>query len=75
MIGDHLAWKVGSGEKVRLGLDVILGYGEGYRLFDETINSLHYNDLFPLSQVSIEVSTSIWSQGWQTTESFVLEGN
>lgn len=74
VIGDYLAWKVGSREKVRLGTHVVLGCGDRFLLTEDSINSLHQRGLFTLSQEANESNTIIWFQGWRSAETLGLGG-
>jgi hypothetical protein len=66
VIGDGLAWKVGKGNKVRLGRDPWSG-NEGSHFLPKTlITRLQEQGFFYLCQVGDPNHTSIWSQEWKS---------
>lgn len=46
-----LCWKVGCGNMISIGTDPILGIGEGHRLSDELITTLHDRGIFVLNHL------------------------
>lgn len=62
VIGQHLARKVGNGEKVKFDVDTILGCGGNLELPDYMINSLQDRGFYTLYYVKGLTSTDIRSQ-------------
>ena len=58
MIGDYLAWKVRSQNKVRLGSNVFLGCRDTKIFMEDSITSLQ-RDLCTLNQLVKEANTTI----------------
>jgi hypothetical protein len=69
VIGDGLAWKVGRGNKVRIGVDPWPGSGLNHRLLEECIQIMNENGIHYLNQVSSQERTNIWGQGWKNVAS------
>jgi hypothetical protein len=75
VIGEGLAWRIGRGNQVRIGVDPWPGSGQAHILPIEIRDILHEQDIHFISQVSDPGSTSIWKQGWLGPDSFGLVGN
>jgi hypothetical protein len=63
MIRNHLAWKVGNGEKFRNDVDYVLGCGVSVSLFEEMIASLRERVICTLNQVGIKIQPMMGSGG------------
>jgi hypothetical protein len=73
VIGDGLAWKVGKGNKVRVGRDPWPGSLGSHLLPDNLVLSLQQQVIFYLSQVGDPVNTSIWAQEWKSHHELGLD--
>lgn len=51
VISNHLAWRVGNGEQVRVGAGSVMGCGEGLRLPEGLITLLQERGISTLNQV------------------------
>jgi hypothetical protein len=47
IIDSWIAWKIGNGKNIRVGLDPWVGSSENYRLPEATLASLHEAGVFP----------------------------
>jgi hypothetical protein len=72
VISDGLAWKVGNGSCLRIGLDPWPGSGVNHSLRPELIDFLHQQGIYYLTQVSDPYTTNIWQQGWKNVEALGL---
>jgi hypothetical protein len=75
VIGDGLAWKIGRGDKLRIGSDPWLGSGNAHSLSQELQYHLHTQGLYKLNQIVDPGSTNIWHQGWHSIETLGPEGD
>jgi len=66
VIGDGLSWKVGKGNKVRLGRDPWPGSKGSHFLPKTLITRLQEQGFFYPCQVGDPNHTSIWSQEWKS---------
>lgn len=64
LIEDHIAWNVGDGSSVRIGLDPWPGSGHQHILPQEIRDSLADRGLFHLHQVADPGHTTFWRQAW-----------
>lgn len=64
MVGEGLAWKVGNGEKLRIGIDPWVGWRENFRLPPELIEFININGRITLNQVADNDCSSFSAQGW-----------
>jgi hypothetical protein len=74
-IGQFLAWKVGSWVQVKVGIDTILGCGEGIFLPKYLILYLHEQGRCKLNKFDNPLLSSVWSQGWLQDQALGLEGS
>jgi len=58
-----LTWKVGSGQRILLGMDPFVGGGSFYKLSDNIVSSLHSNGKFTLAHINKEAFCSNWLTG------------
>jgi len=63
MIGLYLAWKVRNVLKVRVGVDAIMGCGNGIFLLVELIQYLQEIGRCTMHLIGYPNITNIWSQG------------
>jgi hypothetical protein len=75
VIGDGLAWRVGNGNQVQIGVDPWSGSGITHLLPNDLIERLHRHDIHFVSQVSNPTSSSLWKQGWLRPKALGLIGN
>jgi hypothetical protein len=61
IIGNFLAWKVGSREKVRIRVDAIPGCGANIFLPDNLVTHLHDIGRCTLNRISGDTRTTIWT--------------
>jgi hypothetical protein len=64
IVEDGLAWKVGNGNKVRLGTDPWPGSGHSHLLPDDVKAVMQENGFLFLNQIADPVHSSLWSQAW-----------
>lgn len=62
IIEQGLAWHVGNGEKIRLGLDPWVGCNARYALSREVITHINSRGCFCLNQIEKEGQSTIWQQ-------------
>lgn len=62
VIGERLAWKVGRGNKVRVGTGPWPGSGNNHILPEELVRHLNTNGIFYIYQIADPSRTTIWSQ-------------
>lgn len=74
MVGSWLVWKVGKGNRVRLGVDPWVGCGKNYRLSENLVNILGEKGYFTLSKVAHHDCTTIWNQEWKPANVIGLIG-
>jgi len=58
-----IAWKVGTGKKVRIGDDPWLGCQGNFRLSDSLLSNLHSLEIFCLDEAACLEGRNGWSQG------------
>jgi len=75
VIGDGLAWHVGQGNWIRIGVDPCSGSGQAHILPIDLTDRIHEPAIHFISQVTDPGSTSIWQQGWMGPEALGLVGN
>eukprot|EP00253_Pinus_taeda_P016010 PITA_16010 len=73
VIEQGLAWKIGNGEKVRIGKDPWVGCNGNYALSPDLILQLEGKDLRFLSQVEKPSFSTIWGQAWKNGAELELE--
>jgi hypothetical protein len=74
-LGHFLAWKVGSGRKVRIGFDVIVGCGDNIFLSDNLVDHLCEWGIYALNHIGDITLSSILHQHWLTTEYLGMTNN
>jgi len=75
IISNKLAWKIGNGEKVRIGVDPWPGSSPHHLLNPRLIEALEERGIFMLGQMADEQSSSLFAQGWKSARSLGLEGD
>jgi hypothetical protein len=75
VVGDGLAWRVGKGNHIRIGVDPWPGSGNSHILPDDLIIQLHRQGISFLSHLSDPPSTTLWNQGWRSATSLGLNGD
>eukprot|EP00253_Pinus_taeda_P013898 PITA_13898 len=73
VIEQGLAWKVGNGEKVKIGKDPWIGCNENYALSPGLVQQLEEKGLLFLNQVASSGASSIWGQAWKNGDEVDLE--
>eukprot|EP00253_Pinus_taeda_P001568 PITA_01568 len=73
VIEKGLAWKVGKGEKVKIGKDPWIGCNENYVLSPGLVQQLEEKGLLFLNQVASPGTSSIWGQAWKNGDELELE--
>jgi hypothetical protein len=73
VVGEGLAWKVGNGQRVRIGVDPWPGSERGHILPQQLINNLHDKGLFYLDQITDRDITTLWSQAWKRVDQLGLD--
>jgi len=72
IISNKLAWKIGSGEKVRIGVDPWQGGAQRYILPLRIVEALKERGIETLRQLADEQSTSFWMQEWRSARALGL---
>jgi hypothetical protein len=75
VIGDFLAWKVGIGTQVRVGVDAIMGCDKRVFLSEALIHHLHLIGKATLNIVNKPRATTLWVQGWLSVEEINVVGD
>lgn len=65
LIENGLAWNIGNGNRLRLGLDPWSGNDGNHLLIGQLIQSLHSRDFFFLSSLEDPNRSTLWAQGWK----------
>jgi len=73
IISSKLAWKIGSGEKVRIGVDPWQGSSHHHIMAPRVLEALNSRGFVSLNQLADASNSTIWAQGWRTARSFGLE--
>lgn len=68
VIEQGLAWKIGNGRNLKIGLDPWVGCNEKYSLSPGLIRHLESKSIFTLNQVENEGQSSMWGQAWKDGE-------
>lgn len=66
LVEEHLAWNVGDGNSVRIGLDPWLGNGLQHLLPQNIREHLAEQGILHLNQVTDPRGTTIWRQAWMS---------
>ena len=72
-MGNWLVWKVGNGERVRVGSNPWVGSGEDYKLLENLIASLQVKGIYNLAQATFSEFSSIWHQQWKKSDFLGLD--
>jgi hypothetical protein len=72
VIEGGLAWKVGNGLRVRLGVDPWTGSEGKHLLSDHLLATLKQKGLNSLNSLADQPSTTLWAQGWKTATTLNL---
>ena len=72
VIEGGLAWKVGNGLRVRLGVDPWTGIEGKHLLSYHLLATLKQKGLNSLNLLADHPSTTLWDQGWKTTTTLNL---
>jgi hypothetical protein len=73
VVGEGLAYKVGNGQRVRIGADPWPGSERGHVLPQQLINILHNRGIFHLDQIVDRDKTTLWNQAWKSVEQLGLD--
>lgn len=68
VIEQGLAWKIGNGRNLKIGLDPWIGCNEKYALSPGLIKHLESKSIFTLNQVEKEGQSTMWGQAWKDGE-------
>ena len=74
VVGDGLAWKIGRGNQVRIGIDPWPRSGNSHSLPHALLDQLHFHGIYYLNQITYPSVTNIWHQGWHSSASLGLDG-
>jgi hypothetical protein len=72
LIENGLAWKIGNGNRLRIGSDPWPGSDGNHLLTEQLIQSLHSRDILFLSSLADPSRSTLWSQGWKDPYSLGL---
>eukprot|EP00253_Pinus_taeda_P028145 PITA_28145 len=73
VVEQGLAWKIGNGEKVKIGKDPWVGCNGNYALSPDLVQHMEEKGLRFLSQVEKPGFSTIWGQAWKNGEELDLE--
>jgi len=73
VISNKLAWKIGNGEKIRIGVDPWQGRSSHHLMAPRIIEALEDRGITTLGQLADEQHSTIWAQGWRSARSLRLE--
>eukprot|EP00253_Pinus_taeda_P031398 PITA_31398 len=73
VVEQGLAWKIGNGEKVKIGKDPWVGCNGNYALSPDLVQHTEEKGLRFLSQVEKPGLSTIWGQAWKNGEELDLE--
>jgi hypothetical protein len=65
LIENGLAWNIGNGNRVKIGLDPWSSSDGNHLLTEQLIQSLHSRDFYFLSSVADTNHATLWAQGWK----------
>jgi hypothetical protein len=74
VVGNGLAWKVGSGNLLRIGRDPWAGCIREHILPVDLCSTLDRGGYFYLAQVGDPLTTTLWHQGWRDGRTLGLVG-
>ena len=74
LIGTWIAWEIGNGRSIRLGLDPWAGAGENYRLPQLVLNKLGEQRCYKLVDAQVQLPNQIGKTRWKGDVEFQLEG-
>ena len=72
VVGNSLAWQVGSGNSLHIGRDPWAGCSREHILPDDIFTTLKRNGYFHLSQLVDPTHTTLWQQGWKSGRTLEL---
>ena len=72
VVGKWVAWKVGQGDRLRIGEDPWIACIENYKLFEALKQTLHKLGCTRLRDVSIHDYGGKWVQRWKSMEYLYL---
>jgi hypothetical protein len=65
IIESSLAWNIGNGNRLRIGLDPWSGSDGSHSLTEQLVQSLHSKDFYYLSSLADPNRSTLWAQGWK----------
>jgi hypothetical protein len=73
VVGDGLDWRIGKGNKVRIGVDPWPGSGISHVLPNDVLDQIHAQGYHYLSHISDPPRTTIWHQAWKSVDMLGLD--
>ena len=74
LIGTWIAWEIGNGKSIRIGLDPWVGAGEDYRLPQTVLNKLGEQRCYKLADAKVQIPNYTSRTRWKEANEFQLEG-
>ena len=73
LIGTWIAWEIGNGRSIRLGLDPWAGAGEDYRIPQLVLNKLGEQRSYKLVHAQVQILNQTGRTRWKGSIKFQLE--
>ena len=74
LIGTWIAWEIGNGKSIRIGLEPWAGAGEDYRLPQLVLNKLGEQRCHKLTNAQVQIPDYTGRTRWKEASDFQLEG-
>jgi len=75
IISSKLAWKIGNGEKVRIGVDPWQGSSQHHIMAPRALEALNARGIVSLNQLADETNSTLWAQGWRNVGTLGMDND